>query len=122
MMQGEQMASLNRFWDAGNGRPVTKRMLLDDREMEVPLVTLLPHNTLALDDVEVSFNAKVADVAEAVSADIANAATLSHADLQMILDGIHPKDSDTMHFTLRFKATQTPEALSRILEQYYKQL
>lgn len=122
MLQAQQVNNLSRFWMKG-GQPVTQKVQVGNREVDVPLFTLVPHSNLEMEDVEIKFKARIGDVIpdriENVGADNQ---PVTHADLQMSLQTgrIHPKD--VMEITVRFKIKDTPEGVSRLLDEYNKHL
>lgn len=121
MLQAQQLQSLQKFWDENNGRPISKTITVKDGELSVPLVALLPHNHLEMDDVEIKFCAKIEDLDNMVATDaIGN--DISAADLKLALDDIKPGKDDTMQITIRFKAQAPTEGLSRLIDEYNKQI
>ncbi len=121
MLQAQQLQSLQKFWDEDNGKPVSKTIKVKDGELSVPLVALLPHNHLGMDDVEIKFCAKIEDIDNMAAADI-NGNDINAADLKLALDDIKPGKDDTMQITIRFKAQAPTEGLSRIIDEYNKQI
>lgn len=61
MLQVQQMDNLSHFWTK-DGRLVTKRVQIGGRELEVPIMTLVSHNNLVMDDIEIKFKARIGDV------------------------------------------------------------
>ncbi len=121
MLQAQQLQSLQKFWDEDNGKPVSKTIKVKDGELSVPLVALLPHNHLGMDDVEIKFCAKIEDMENTAAVDaIGN--DISAADLKLALDDIKPGKDDTMQITIRFKAKDSTEGLSRLIDEYNKQI
>ena len=121
MLQAQQLQSLQKFWDENNGKPVSKTIKVNDGELSVPLVALLPHNHLGMDDVEIKFCAKIEDVDNMVAADV-DSKDISAADLKLVLDDIKPGKDDTMQITIRFKAQDSTEGLSRLIDEYNKHI
>lgn len=121
MLQAQQLQSLQKFWDENNGKPVSKTIKVKDDELSVPLVALLPHNHLGMDDIEIKFCAKIEDMDHMVAAG-GNSDDISAADLKLTLDGIKPGKDDTMQITIRFKAQDSTEGLSRLIDEYNKHI
>ncbi len=119
MLQGQQIQNITRFLEGTNGTPVSQKVRLGDREVEVPLMSLVPQCHLAMEDVEIKFNAKVGEMASGTLQGIMGN-DISHADLQMTLEGVHAKDDDVMQITIRFKQQQTTEGISRLMDEYNK--
>lgn len=123
MLQAQQVQNLARFWQTNDGSPVSQKVKIGDREMEVPLMALVSHSHLEMDDVEIKFKARIGEVASHSSAnrlDSNNA--LTHSDLQMELEGIKATDNDVMEITIRFKAKETPEGVARLTDEYNKMI
>lgn len=121
MVQARQVQNLSLMLQGNEGKPLTQKVQLGDREMDVPLIALVPQAHLAMEDVEIKFNAKVGDmVAGALKA--ANGNEISHADLKMSLEGVRSSDSDVMQITIRFKRQQPPEGISRLMDECNKEI
>lgn len=119
MLQAQQASSVARMLQGQQGCPVTQKVTVGDREMEVPLMAILPQGHIALEDVEIKFNAKVSDVA-AESLKSLRGQEIPHADLGVTLEGVKASAGDTMQITLRFRQQTQPEGLSRLLDEYNK--
>lgn len=121
MLQAQQVQSLTKFWQTNDGNPVTQKLKVGDRELDVPLMSLVSHSHLEMDDVEIKFKARIGDVS---SHSIANRLdgnnALTHSDLQMEMDGIKATDDDVMEVTIRFKLKETPEGVARLTDEYNK--
>ena len=121
MLQAQQIQGLMRFWSANDGNPLTQKVKVGERELDVPLMTLVPHSHLEMDDVEIKFKAKIGDIASHSFADkLQNGQELTRADLQMEMDGIKATDNDVMEITIRFKSKETPEGVARLTDEYNK--
>lgn len=121
MLQAQQVQNLMRFWSGNNGEPLTQKMKIGERELDVPLMALVPHSHLEIDDVEIKFKAKIGDIASHSIADrLQNNQGLTHADLQMNMEGIKATDDDVMEITIRFKSKETPEGVARLTDEYNK--
>ncbi len=121
MLQAQQLQSLQKFWDENNGKPVSKTVMVQDGELSIPLVSLLPHNHLEMDDIEIKFCAKIEDLDNMVAAGV-NSNDISATDLKLALDDIKPGKDDTMQITIRFKAQDSTEGLSRLIDEYNKHI
>ena len=66
ILQNHQIQSLTRLFNAtndGDGRQfVSRKIRLGDRIVDVPLIALISHHYLAMDNVEIKFKAKVGSV------------------------------------------------------------
>lgn len=121
MLQAQQVQKLSKFWQANDGTPVSQRLKVGDRELNVPLMSLVSHSHLEMDDVEIKFKARVGDVAsQSVVNRLDGDNALTHSDLQMEMDGIKATDDDVMEITIRFKQKDTPEGVARLTDEYNK--
>lgn len=121
MLQAQQVQTLMRFWSSNDGKPVSQKVKVGDRELDVPLMTLVPHSHLQIDDVEIKFKAKIGDVgARSMSDKLQNGQNLTRADLQMEMEGIRATDDDVMEITIRFKSKDMPEGVARLTDEYNK--
>lgn len=123
MLQAQQVQGLLKFWSTNDGNPLTQKVKIGGRELDVPLMALVSHSHLEMDDVEINFKARVGDIASHALADkLQENGSLSHADLQMEMEGIKAADDDVMNVTIRFKAKDTPEGVARLTDEYNKQI
>lgn len=117
MLQAQQVQNLAKFWQSNDGTPVSQKLKVGDREVNVPLMSLVSHSHLEMDDVEIKFKARIGDVASHSFANkLDNYNALTHSDLQMQMDGIKATDDDVMEITIRFKQKETPEGVVRLTE------
>lgn len=122
MLQAQQVEHLSNFWQQ-DGNPVTQRVVLGDKEVKVPLLTLVPHSQMAMDNVEIKFKTRIGDIAPYCSQDMFSADnSLRRADLQVEMQGVKASDDDTMEISIRFKVKETPEGVSRLMDEYNKQI
>lgn len=123
MLHAQQVQNLMKFWQSNDGAPVTQKVLIGERELDVPLLTLVPHNHMEMDDVEIKFKAKVGDVvSQSMVYGLNGNDMLSHTDLKMEMEGVRVTDSDVMEITIRFKGKETPEGVARLIDEYNKQI
>lgn len=88
MLHAQQVQNLMKFWQSNDGAPVTQKVLIGERELDVPLLTLVPHNHMEMDDVEIKFKAKVGDVvSQSMVYGLNGNDMLSHTDLKMEMEG-----------------------------------
>ena len=123
MLQARQVQSLMKFWQTNDGKPLTQKIQVGDKEMEVPLFALVSQSNMEMDEVNISFKTKIGDVAmQSIADKLHGNQTLSHADLQMEMDGIKADDDDVMQINIRFKVKETPEGVARLTDEYNKQI
>lgn len=123
MLQAQQIQNLAKFWKSNDGTPVTQKLKLGERELNIPLISLVSHSHLEMDDVEIRFKARIGDVSSLSLTDrLNNNNILTHSDLQMEMEGIKATDNDVMEITIRFKAKETPEGVARLTDEYNKEI
>ncbi|MDR0795944.1 MAG: DUF2589 domain-containing protein [Tannerella sp.] len=123
MLQAQQIQNIQGFFEE-NGKPISQTVRIGDKKIEVPLMSVVPHNSLVMDDVVIKFKAKVGAATAGRDAGLMSfgSSELTNANFEMQMDGISAKDSDAMEVTIRFKAKDAPESVARILDEYNKQI
>lgn len=120
MLQEYQLHNLSAFWGT-DGKPVSQKVELGDKTVDVPLLTLVPHSQLAMEDVVVRFKTRIGAVASnELQGMLKGDNSVSSADLQVEMEGIGSGDTDVMDVTIRFKTKETPEAVARLMDEYNK--
>lgn len=121
MLQAQQVQNLTKFWQTSDGTPVSQKLKVGDRELNVPLMSLVSHSHLEMDDVEIKFKAKIGDVTtHSFPNKLKGDNAISHGDLQMEMEGIKATDDDVMEITIRFKQKDIPEGVARLTDEYNK--
>lgn len=131
MLQIRQLQNLSNFWQP-DGQPVSQTIKLGDTTVNVPLLTLVPHSQLAMDTVEIKFSTRVGNIVSGKSDDLLKAGNLkgkpdssdflSHADFQMAVERGNAESEDAMQVSIIFKIKDTPEAVSRLMDEYNKRI
>lgn len=122
LLQAQQIRNLSNFWGQ-EGKPLTQKLQVGEQEVDVPLITLVPHSHLSMDDVEIKFKTRVQDIAShSFPNRLDDNNVLTYTDLQIEMDGIKPQADDIMEITIRFKAKETPEGVARLMDEYNKQM
>ena len=121
MLHVQQIDSLQKFWKDNSGEAVTQKVKVADKEMDIPLVSLVSHSHLEMEDLEIHFKTKVGDVTgNAVTTGLVTGTSVPQVDLQMEVSGVKANDSDVMDITIRFKKKEMPEGLARLTDEYNK--
>lgn len=104
MLQAQQVQNLKKFWRETDGSPVCQKVKIGDKEIDVPLVSLVSHNRLEMEEVEVTLKARIADVeAHSIVNRLNGMNSVSYAGLQVELDDLKDTESDIIDITVRFK-------------------
>lgn len=121
MLQAKQVQNLTRFWQTDDGKPLSQTLRVGNREMNVPLISLVSHSHLEMEDVEIKFKARIGDVAShSMHTRLDGNNVLNHSDLHLEMEGIKATDNDVMDITIRFKLKDTPEGVARLSDEYNK--
>ena len=121
MLHVQQIDNLQKFWKDTAGEAVTQKVKVGDKEMDIPLVSLVSHSHLEMEDLEIHFKTKVGDVTgNAVTTGLVTGTSVQQVDLQMEVAGVKANDSDVMDITIRFKKKDMPEGLARLTDEYNK--
>lgn len=114
MLQAQQMDNLSHFWTK-DGWPITKKVQIGERELEVPIMALVSHNNLVMDDIEIKFKARIGDVSSHSIPNILEANNaVSYAELQVDM-GDNKTDVDgMMEITVHFKIKDTLDGINRL--------
>lgn len=132
MLQNSQLRNLSNFWQS-DGCPVSHTIKIGKKTVDIPLLTLVSHNQLAMDSVNVQFSTKVNSIVPKQSDDYLKAGnitggadtalpSLDHADIQVAMDGVTANGEDIMHVSITFKIKDTPEAIARLMDEYNKDI
>ncbi|RHH80283.1 DUF2589 domain-containing protein [Parabacteroides merdae] len=120
MLQAQQADNLSHFWTK-DGKPIVRKVQIGDRDLEVPLITLVPQCYLVMDDVEIKFKAHIGEIS---SHSIPNALeannAISHAELQVDMDDIKANADDMMEITVHFRIKDTLDGINRLTSECNK--
>lgn len=131
ILQNHQLQGLTRLFSATNDadgkRFLSQQIKIGDKFVNVPLIALISHHYLAMDDVEIKFKAKVGSVESQKMmrnslADNMLMSSSNRANLQMQMSGIKADADDVMEVSVRFKVQETPESISRIIDECVKNI
>ena len=114
MRHAQQMDNLSHFWTK-DGWPITKKVQIGERELEVPIMALVSHNNLVMDDIEIKFKARIGDVSSHSIPNVLEANNaVSYAELQVDM-GDNKTDVDgMMEITVHFKIKDTLDGINRL--------
>ena len=118
LLEVQHLNALNKFLDA-DGNLLKKQIITGGGEqINVPLLSMVPHNTLAMDSVEIEFDAKMESASSSL---LSNSELMSEIDNAQIQLGLVGKREDgVVHVKVIFKCAQTPEGLSKLIDECNK--
>lgn len=124
IMEQHYLTTVDKYIDANTQKPLAKRFHInDDYAMDVPLICLSDHHSLYIDelDVRLNVNLKDMDIKEATAPYQGDNKEFSvdRSSFLVELSNVtqDKKGNSNMDVKLKFKATEPPEALSRVLEK-----
>ncbi len=120
LLEVQQLNNFHRYFDS-KGNALTKELNIGaGKSVEVPLMSLIPQNSLIMDEVEIEFDAKLDEVTPKLTKDEYFESSIRQAEISLS----HPsaKDDRLVHVKVHFKSAETPEGISRILDEHNKLL
>ena len=119
MLQQQTLKSMEKFFDF-NGNPLTTVFKVDkDRVIEAPWIALAPQSALKLDEMSLEFSIRVHGE-KVKSIDMKNQ-HLDRSSIAVTLSGSRDNagaDDTVIDVSMKFKATETPEAVSRVVDEF----
>lgn len=126
-LQSHQIENLTRLFE-GNANAndantfQSKKITVGDRTIDIPIIALISHHYLAMDNVQIKFKAKVGCVESQTPEDNLLLSSPNRANLQMQMSNIKPDADDVMEVCVNFKVQETPESISRIIDDFVKNI
>lgn len=123
MLERYHITILNKYFDA-EGRAETKEIWIgSDKKMDIPLITLINQSSLSIDELEISFRAKIEGIAlkSVKETDSGKNIEIERSAFEMNFTP-STRDGNTVDVRIKFKTTQPPEGVSRIIDEYTKML
>lgn len=99
-----------------------KKIMVRDKTIDIPLIALISHHYLAMDNVQIKFKAKVGSVESQIPENNLLLSSPHRANLQMQMSNIKPDADDVMEVCVNFKVQETPESISRIIDDFVKNI
>lgn len=123
MLETYHIDVLNKYFD-DNGFPKTKQIRIDaNKKIDIPLISLINQNSLAIDELEVEFRAHIneVEIKETQLEDTRNRIKLDRTAFEMNFTPSEREDN-VVNIRIKFKSTQQPEGVSRITDEFNKLL
>lgn len=93
--------------------------MVGDKTIDIPLIALISHHYLAMDNVQIKFKAKVGSVESQIPENNLLLSSPQRANLQMQMSNIKPDADDVMEVCVNFKVQETLRAF-RIIDDFVK--
>ena len=123
ILEKSHIQKLSEYFNA-DGTPICKTLNLNGKETNIPLYTLVNHQTMALDELEMSFKAKLFDSTDNNDSsdkyDLVNKTKKNPfnpfigKDIQVDMRKAKEDAAGFAEVKLKFKVTDKPEEVSRI--------
>ena len=125
-LQNHQIQNLTRLFEGTNANNAntfqSKKIMVGDKTIDIPLIVLISHHYLAMDNVQIKFKAKVGSVESQIPENNLLLSSPQRANLQMQMSNIKPDADDVMEVCVNFKVQETPESISRIIDDFVKNI
>ena len=125
-LQNHQIQNLTRLFEGTNANNAntfqSKKIMVGDKTIDIPLIALISHHYLAMDNVQIKFKAKVGSVESQIPENNLLLSSPQRANLQMQMSNIKPDADDVMEVCVNFKVQETPESISRIIDDFVKNI
>jgi len=120
MLRSQQLQVLDGYFET-NGKALTKEIkTIHGETLKVPLVSLIRHNALLLDEVEISFSANVDETEMCLMSGSANGTGVDAVNYNVSFSPT--KKENQMLVKVKFKASQPTEGFSRTVDEFDKSI
>lgn len=97
-----------------DGSPISQKVQIGERIVEIPILSMLPQSNLEMDNIDIHFKAKIGDVCFGVENE---KEPISHSMLMLNMEGIKSSDNDVLDIKISFKAKDQAEGLARLVDE-----
>jgi len=120
MIRAQQISAMREYFDNdGNALYQTIKTVNNDT-MKVPLISLVPHNVLLIDEAQIEFSTKVSSVAASNPELSPGELDTRHTGFDMDVTSVN--GGNVMGVKVTFKAAKTPEGVARVIDECNKNL
>lgn len=104
MQQLRQKQLVDSLTDTETGKPVVKRLKIEDKEIEVPLASLVSHESMEIKEVNVSFQVRIKDLTtRALVTNSMAGKPFTYESLEFVLDKVAGIDDENITINISFK-------------------
>lgn len=124
ILERHHLYHFKKYFD-DNGVPVMREFQLsDNRVLNVPEISLIGQHALAIDEMEIEFNARITAVEtkndmESGDIDEQKPKWIDRACFDVDFSTVSKSDN-LLHVKIKFKAVDQPEGVSRVVDEYDK--
>ena len=119
-LQNHQIQNLTRLFEGTNANNAntfqSKKIMVGDKTIDIPLIALISHHYLAMDNVQIKFKAKVGSVESQIPENNLLLSSPHRANLQMQMSNIKPDADDVMEVCVNFKVQKIMGAVLQAQE------
>jgi hypothetical protein len=123
IIESHNIQTLNKFFDK-NGVAKTQILKIDeDNEIRVPLISIVNHNNLSIDELEVEFEANLLGID--VNSFKTNDFDTINQEIErtkFYIDFVKNSRDSQMKVKIKFKSDDNPEGMERIKTEFDKQI
>ena len=106
VLENHHLKRLSEYFNE-DGTPKIVELVVDGKKCQVPAFTLVNHQSLSIEGLEIEFKAKLYDYEVTEDKD---------CNCEVLVDVKKPVETqeEFAHIKIKFKSTESPEALSRV--------
>lgn len=124
MLATQQLEMFLKYFES-DGKPRTQTIVTPmNQEVQIPLVTLVPQHTLAIDEVSINFTTRINRVSaqrlQGTMLQGSNTPSVEHVGLEMDISSSKANSGDLVRVSIKFKSVPQPEGISRIIDEQNK--
>lgn len=126
----QHIENISVYFDA-DGKPKTKTFKIGNNDLDVPLFILANHSSLAIDELDIEFDARLLIGESQISQlkrkflgdELTDSTNLTNDEIKgiksiQIDSGLNSKDSSLAKIKVKFKSESKPEMVSRLMDSY----
>lgn len=126
MLATQQLEMFLNYFN-GDGTPKSQTVVTPmGGQVQIPLVTLVPHHALAIDEVTINFTTRINRVStqefQGALLQGKKGPAVEHVGLEMDVSSTKAKSGDLVRVTIKFKSVPQPEGVARVIDEQNKRL
>lgn len=124
MLATQQLEMFLNYFNS-DGKPKTQVIVTPmHQEVQVPLVTLIPQHTLAIDEVSIDFTTRINRVSaqnfRGTMLQGSDIPPIEHVGLEMGISATTAQSGDLVKVSIKFKSVTQPEGIARVIDEQNK--
>lgn len=121
ILERHHLYLFGKYFDE-KGAPVMREFqLTENRKLNVPEISLIGQHALAIDEMEIEFNARITaiETKNDMEGDDTNKHWIDRACFDVDFSTMSKSDN-LLHVKIKFKAVDQPEGVARVIDEYDK--